>query len=142
MITLTECRCREYTDFDGITAAEKKSLSQTREPEIFLLDSEKELIARVVRAEAGNQDFTGKRLVVDCVLNRIDDEFYPINVVDICCQNGQFVVARYYTEDDMLAVEKELIERLDYDIIFFRTNCFHNFGTPCFQHGAHFFSKR
>ena len=146
IITLTECRCKEYTDFDGVNAAEKNDLVKIEYlpqiPETFLEDYEKEYIARIVRAEAGNQDLTGKRLVVDCILNRVDDTLYPNMVSDVCLQNGQFVMAKHYTDEDMKAVEKELMERLDYNILYFRTKYYHSFGTPCFQHGAHFFSKR
>lgn len=104
-------------------------------------DDEKILLAKVVHAEAENQDMIGKRLVVDCVLNRIDCEKYPNHVFGVVLQEGQFVRSESYTEDDMEAVEKEMVERLDYDVIYFRTEKYHNFGTKLYQHGDHYFSK-
>ena len=49
-----------------------------------------ELLAAVVEAEAGNQDLTGKRLVVDVVLNRVDSPLFPDNIVDVLEQELQF----------------------------------------------------
>lgn len=116
-------------------------VNRWEDQETILNDNEKNVLARVVHAEASNQDMTGKRLVVDCVLNRVDSDKYPNHVFGVVLQEGQFVRAETYTDDDMEAVEKELMERLDYDIMYFRTDHYHSFGTPCFQHGDHFFSK-
>lgn len=45
-----------------------------------------ELLAMCVEAEAGNQGLIGKRYVVDVILNRVDDEDYPDNIVDVIMQ--------------------------------------------------------
>ncbi len=148
MISLTECRSKAIIDEDMntqkklVVVVEKPVVKYVKEqPETKLNIDEEELLAKVVHAEAGNQDMTGKRLVVDCVLNRIDSDEYPNHVFGVVLQEGQFVRSETYTDDDMEAVQKELKERLDYDIIFFRTNHYHDFGTPTYQHGDHFFSK-
>lgn len=39
------------------------------------------------------------------------------------------------------AVKDELNEQIDTEIKYFRTNHFHNFGTPCFSYGNVYFSK-
>lgn len=116
-------------------------LPEIKTVETPLNDDEKIVLAKVVHAEASNQDMTGKRLVVDCVLNRVDCEYYPNHVFGVVLQDGQFVRAETYTQEDMEAVEREMEERLDYEIMYFRTGHYHGFGTAMYQHGDHYFSK-
>lgn len=112
-------------------------------PEFELTQDEMELIARMVRAEAGNQDQVGKRLVVDVILNRMVDEKFPSTVGGVIYQSGQFTKpAGYYTEDDMEAVVLECERRIDTEILWFRAGSFHKFGTPAYQHADHYFSKK
>lgn len=154
MFILTDCKSKsaEANLKDMRSEQEKAKLTVVVErveylPEIKTLetpmqDDDKELIAKIVHAEAGNQDMIGKRLIVDCVLNRIDCEDFPNNVFAVCLQDGQFVRSDTYTKEDMEAVEKEIENRLDYDVMFFRTKHYHGFGTALYQHGDHFFSGR
>lgn len=112
-------------------------------PEFELTQDEMELIARMVRAEAGNQDQVGKRLVVDVILNRVIDEKFPSTIGGVIYQSGQFTKpAGYYTEDDMEAVVLECERRIDTEILWFRAGSFHKFGTPAYQHADHYFSKK
>lgn len=112
-------------------------------PEFELTQEEMELIARMVRAEAGNQDQVGKRLVVDVILNRVCDDKFPDTVGGVIYQVGQFTKpAGYYMESDMEAVIEECERRIDKEILWFRNGNYHSFGTPAYQHGAHYFSKR
>lgn len=112
-------------------------------PEFELTQEEMELIARMVRAEAGNQDQVGKRLVVDVILNRVCDDKFSDTVGGVVYQAGQFTKpAGYYMESDMEAVIEECERRIDTEILWFRSDSFHTFGTPAYQHGAHYFSKR
>lgn len=110
--------------------------------ETELEDYEKELIARVVMSEAPYEDMIGKRLVVDTVLNRVDDPNFPNTVHGVVYQEGQFCKAFSYSEECMKAVEIELYERLDYEVLWFRAGKFHNYGVPAYQHGNHYFSWR
>lgn len=89
---------------------------------------EMELIAQLVMAEAGNQDLTGKRLVVDVVLNRVDSDEFPDTVEEVIFQKNQFSVIDNGTFDDAgwtitdecyEAVKLEYEERLNYDILYF-----------------------
>ncbi len=113
-----------------------------RVPETEITEEEKRMIAGVVWHEAGNQDMIGKRLVVDCILNRMDDADFPSTIKSVIYQPNQFCVpSTYYDEDCMAAVEYELFERLDYEVKYFRTGEYHSFGTPLYVHGAHYFSK-
>lgn len=89
---------------------------------------EMELIAQLVMAEAGNQDLTGKRYVVDVVLNRVDSDDFPDTVEEVIFQKNQFSVIENgafdeagwtITEECYEAVKLEYEERLNYDILYF-----------------------
>lgn len=112
-----------------------------RIPEMELSDEDKILMAKLIYAEAGNQDYIGKRLVADVVLNRLNSEEFPNTVAGVIYSPGQFThPAAYYTDDCLAAVEAECMERLDYDILWFKINGFHKIGDPAYQHGAHYFN--
>lgn len=49
-----------------------------------------ELLALCVEAEAGNQDLTGKRMVVDVVLNRVDAPDWPDTIEGVITQPYAF----------------------------------------------------
>ena len=110
---------------------------------------ELELLAAVVEAEAGNQDMTGKRLVVDVVLNRVDSPLFPDTITEVLEQPGQFSTmwngaveeaGWHMQEDDYTAVMMEVTGvRLDYDIYFFTAGEYNASCKPAYIHGDHFF---
>lgn len=110
---------------------------------------ELELLAAVVEAEAGNQDMTGKRLVVDVVLNRVDSPLFPDTITEVLEQPGQFSTmwngavedAGYHMqEDDYTAVMMEVTGmRLDYDIYYFTAGEYNDSCKPAYIHGDHYF---
>lgn len=104
--------------------------------------------AKCVMAEAGNQDETGKRLVVDVILNRLDDNRFPDTIEEIINQAGQFEVVEsgrinsvIPTEDIYNIISQELENRFNSEVLYFRTEHYHKFATPLFQHQDHYFSK-
>ena len=110
---------------------------------------ELELLAQVVEAEAGNQDLTGKRLVVDVVLNRVDSPLFPDTITEVLEQPGQFSTmwngavedaGWHMQEDDYTAVMMEVTGvRLDYDIYYFTAGEYNASCKPAYIHGDHFF---
>ena len=110
---------------------------------------ELELLAAVVEAEAGNQDMTGKRLVVDVVLNRVDSPLFPDTITEVLEQPGQFSTmwngaveeaGWHMQEDDYTAVMMEVTGvRLDYDIYYFTAGEYNASCRPAYIHGDHFF---
>ena len=110
---------------------------------------ELELLAAVVEAEAGNQDMTGKRLVVDVVLNRVDSPLFPDTITEVLEQPGQFSTmwngavedaGWHMQEDDYTAVMLEVTGvRLDYDIYYFTAGEYNASCRPAYIHGDHFF---
>lgn len=103
-------------------------------------DYEIALMAKVVRAEAGNQDNVGKRLIVDVILNRVDSPLFPNTVEEVVEQENQFSMYQWYTIDDLNAVTDEIVDRTDKEILFFRTGNYHNIGEPAYQYGDHYFN--
>lgn len=110
---------------------------------------ELELLAAVVEAEAGNQDLTGKRLVVDVVLNRVDSPLFPDTITEVLEQPGQFSTMSngavedagwHMQEGDYTAVMMEVTgRRLDYDIYYFTAGEYNASCSPAYIHGDHYF---
>jgi N-acetylmuramoyl-L-alanine amidase len=120
------------------------------EPELPLTDEEIYLVALVTVAEAEGESVEGKRLVIDTILNRAnsDHSYWPDNVTDVIYQPHQFTsmwngrVDRSVVTDDVIQlVEEELISQTNYDVVYFRTSHYSNYGTPMFQVGNHYFSS-
>lgn len=123
-----------------------KSIKCTTKP---FISNEVELLARVIYAEAGNQDRVGKLLVADVVLNRCENVDFPNNIVDVISQPHQFetystgAIWKYDLDDSCIDValqEIEAIKRYNEDVLYFRTDEFHTYGTPLFQHQDHYFN--
>ena len=108
---------------------------------------EMELIAQLVMAEAGNQNLTGKRYVVDVVLNRVDSDEFPDSVEEVIFQENQFSVIENgafdeagwtITEECYEAVKLEYEERLNYDILYFSRGQ-SKYASNHFKHQDHWF---
>lgn len=106
-----------------------------------------ELLAYCTMAEAGNQCEEGKRLVIDCILNRVDSRYFPDTVREVIYAPGQFeVVARgtLYrdcpTEDIYTLIREEIAERTNDKVIYFTAGGFNPSGEPWQQVGDHYFS--
>lgn len=106
------------------------------------------LIALFTVAEAEDEPEYGQRLVIDTILNRIDSEEFPNTASGVLYQRGQFSVAtngrleRCSIDDDICKlVEEEMEERTNTEVLYFRANHYHNFGTPVTYSGSTYFSK-
>ena len=115
--------------------------------EILISEEERDLLAAIVWHEAGNQDLYGKRLVVDVVLNRRDDPRFPNNITDIIFQPGQFTTASELyrvspgvTEECYKAVDMEIQERSNFDVLFFNCNS-QVYGEFLLKYGDHWFAR-
>ena len=113
-----------------------------------LTESEIDLIALVTMAEAEGETELGKRLVIDTILNRVDNSHFPDNVYDVIYQKNQFSsvwnsrIDRCYVMPDIVdLVKEELLDRTNYDCVFFRAGEYSIYGTPMFQECCHYFSS-
>lgn len=111
-------------------------------------EDELQTLAILVMAEAGNQDLTGKRLVVDVVLNRVDDSRWPNTITEVINQpyqfspmsNGAFEkAAETVTDECFEAVALELESRLDYEIHYFCAGGY-GYGEAAYKYEDHYFS--
>ena len=109
-----------------------------------------ELLAKLVRCEAGNQSLEGKRAVVDVVLNRVDSKEFPNTIREVIFQKGQFTCVidgnweKYsgaVDESDYEAVRLEMEERSNTEIIYFSSGECSNGKLVCII-GDHYFAKR
>lgn len=107
-----------------------------------------ELIALVTMAEAEGETELGQRLVIDTILNRVDDSHFPDNVTDVIFQPNQFTsmwngrVDRCYVKEELVElVKEELLERTNYECVFFTAGGYSNYGVPMFQECCHYFSS-
>ena len=107
------------------------------------------LIAKLVLAEAEGEPEMGKRLVIDTVLNRLDSSDFPNTVYDVVYQPYHYDPAwdgriDLFSEldDAFKLVVDEIHNRTNSEVLYFRTDKFHEFGTPMEQVGNHYFSTK
>lgn len=133
-----------------LTPIEARAMDTQAQIEEETYQGELQLLACVVFAEAGNQDMTGKRLVVDTILNRVDSPQYPNTITEVIYQSGQFSCVKdgnldkafwNVTADCFTAVTAELAQRTDNSILYFTAGGYGQYGTPAYQHGSHYFSR-
>lgn len=106
-----------------------------------------DLLAALVWAEAGDQDFIGQRIVADCVLNRVRSAEWPNSVEAVIYQAGQFsVVANGRLDQGFANATPENYEaarlalagdHYDPQVIYFSMYYCAN-GAFAYQHGDHY----
>lgn len=111
--------------------------------------TEMELLARCVQAEACNQDFDGRRMVADVILNRVSDPDFPDTIREVVLQDGQFEVVsngRIYDadpDDETLEAVRMELESVSWPgLFYFRTGRYSDYGTPWKKVGDHYFSTK
>lgn len=118
-------------------------------------DGEIEMLAQLIEAEAGNQDFRGKCLVADVVLNRVASDIFPNTVEEViqdrwpCVQfstvstlDGSYEKAGWYISDDSrkAAYQEYMAERrIDANVLYFTAGSYNPFCTPAYKYGDHYF---
>ena len=102
------------------------------------------LIARVTFSEANTESEKGQRLVIDCILNRVDDDEFPDTVEEVINQKGQFsnFASEEEAKDFIPIVFEESNNRANTDVLWFRTDRYHIWGRRIIKEGNHYFSGR
>lgn len=115
--------------------------------DLTLSEEDIQLIAWVTMAEAEGEPVEGKRLVIDTLLNRIEDDGFPNSAHGVVYQKNQFEAmwngrsSRCSATEEVVAlVREELLNRTDSKILWFRSGHYHTFGTPVRSVGNHYFS--
>lgn len=132
---------------DGTTVFENGTILPINVDEWLEEIDEVELFYKLVEAEAGNQSTLGRRLVADCVLNQMD--FYGASYKDIILGVNKFesvsnshIFTTEVQESTIESCKLEMNSRIDYNVMYFRTEHYHDFGIPYEQVGDHFFSQK
>lgn len=94
---------------------------------VSLTAYEKDLLSRLVRAEAQDEPYIGKVAVAEVVLNRVNDGQFPDSIEEVIYQKNQFSpvtngsIYKAADEDSILAVEEALKDNSDvtYGSLFF-----------------------
>ena len=127
---------------------EKPEPEPEPEPEISMSKEDMKLIAHMTMAEAEGESEYGQRLVIDTILNRVDSSTFPDSVYGVLYQPYQFSsikdgrFARCHVKKELYElVVEEVQNRTNYDVIFFRTGHYSEYGTPMFKEGAHYFNS-
>lgn len=114
---------------------------------LTLSEEDIQLIAWVTMAEAEGEPVEGKRLVIDTLLNRIEDDGFPDSAHGVVYQKNQFEAMwngrsdRCSATDEVVElVREELVNRTDSEVLWFRSGHYHTFGTPVRSVGNHYFS--
>lgn len=123
-------------------------------------EGEMEMLAQLIEAEAGNQDFKGKCLVADVVLNRVDNALFPNSVEEVIMEYHvresdnekcyQFATVKYGTYDDAgwyisddsfkaAYQEYNANQRIDSNILYFTAGGYNSYCTPAYKYGDHYF---
>ena len=105
------------------------------------------LMALMVQAESGGQCEDGQKLVIDCVLNRMDSHYFPDTVSEVINAPGQFAVVtngaiHKVTPTDAVyeLIRQERKERTNNEVIYFTAGGFNPSGEPWQKVGDHYFS--
>ncbi|MBQ8598314.1 MAG: cell wall hydrolase [Lachnospiraceae bacterium] len=131
-----------------------------KECDYELSEADYEALLKIVQAEAGNEDETGKMLVAGVVLNRVKDEKFPDTVTEVVMQqeggvyqfspvaNGSYRNAKV-TQETIDAVERVLEgEDVTQGALYFaarkyadpdKMKWFDNSLTKLFEYGGHEF---
>lgn len=104
-------------------------------------------VAQCVEAEAGNQGYMGKVYVADVIYNRYYNRGYEF-LTDVINEPGQFecvsngsINSVEPTAETIFIVQEEWLEQTNTQIMYFKTDGYHEFAQPCFKERDHYFSK-
>lgn len=88
--------------------------AEPRYPDIKLTFVERQLLARVVWAEARGESPEGQQAVAEIVLNRLNSDGFPDNLRDVIYGEGQFRSVNVLDDADPIQAQYQAIERAIY----------------------------
>lgn len=141
--------------YSALVTLDRSEIADLREAEPYeapvpYTQEELDLLAAIIYAEAGDQDFIGMRLVGDCICNRMrsDDPYWPDTVSGVVYQAGQFSPVtdggldrawNNVTEECYEAARLALSgDHIDTQVMYFSMWYCAN-GTFAYQYGDHYF---
>ena len=129
-MALTPCSCRA---------------AELPESVKIISESDEDLILRVAMAEAGNQGIAGMRYVISTILNRVasDSPDFEDTIFEVVTHPYQYTTG--YTgpisEDCREALQLELQEQIDTEILWFNSAGWPAYGERAFKYKDHWFCK-
>lgn len=105
---------------------------------------EEDILAKLLYCEAGNQSWEGQVYTCSAILNFCDRN--NVSIWDAAHNQNYFEPAPFVDDAEPTSVQYEVIYyvlnggRIP-DICWFRTDYYHDFGTPVCKVGDHYFSK-
>lgn len=87
---------------------------ECRYPDITLTESDKELMARIICAEAASEPFEGQQAIAEVILNRLASHRFPNNVRSIIYAPDQFAGAENMDMTEPTYSQYKAIERAMY----------------------------
>ena len=88
--------------------------AEPRYPDIKLTFAERQLLARVVWAEARGESPEGQQAVAEIVLNRMHSDGFPDNLRDVIYGEGQFRSVNVLEDAEPIQAQYQAIERATY----------------------------
>lgn len=139
----------DLVTIDRSEIADLRSAEEWVEPwTLPISQSELDLLAAIVYAEAGDQGFYGMQLVCDVILNRVSSPSWPSDIYSVVYQRNQFspvfdggldrAWGRVTSECYEACLQELQGPRINYDIIYFSMYGCQN-GTFVFQYLDHYF---
>lgn len=101
----------EETDPEPIMGAEENN-----QIKIHLKPEELKILHKIVEAEAGNEDMTGKMLIANVILNRVNSDRFPDTIKEVVYQRQHGKVQFSPTIDgrlDSVKVTQETVDAVD-----------------------------
>jgi len=146
-------RAKAAEPVNDLVTIERHELSDMRNAEEWveplpISQSELDLLAAIVYAEAGDQGYRGMQLVCDVILNRVASPSWPGSITEVVYQRNQFspvfdggldrAWGRVTSECYAACLQELQGPRIDYGIQYFSMYGCQN-GTFAFQYLDHYF---
>lgn len=105
-------------------------------------DYERDIAARVIYAEAGNQGYYGMYLVAETIVNRVLSPLYPNTIEGVCYQPYQYTIINRGVTDECYQAIDEACKRLEHNITHFCSGgVWPAYGYRVLEYGAHKFTS-
>lgn len=105
-------------------------------------DYERDVAARVIYAEAGNQGYYGMYLVAETIVNRVLSPLYPNTIDRVCLQPNQYTTINRGVTDGCYQAIDEACKHLEHNITHFCSGgVWPAYGYRVLEYGAHKFTS-
>lgn len=129
----------------------ERHMSSNGTENAILSENDRYLLALIAMAEAEGESELGKRLVIDTVLNRVDSCEFPNTIYEVIYQKNQFSsisdgradkIKDQIDTDIYRLVDDETYIRQNYEVLYFTSDHYGQYGSPAFSEGNHYFSTK